>query len=59
MFITDSPPGTAYPPHIWFLSLEIDNNYNADPDYIDRLNLREFIEEHKLFVNEETHILKF
>jgi hypothetical protein len=59
MFITDSPPGEAYPPHIWFLDLEIDNNYQADVDYIDRLNLREFVLEHKLFVNEDTHILKF
>lgn len=30
-----------------------------DINYIDRLNLREFIIQHKLFVNENTKILEF
>lgn len=44
---------------MWFLDLEIDNNYMPDIDYIDRFNLREFIISHRLFINEDTNIIEF
>lgn len=43
MIVTDSRDGDEYAPFLWVLNLEIDNMYQADFDFTDRVDLRNFI----------------
>lgn len=43
LFIVDSPESTEYDPYLWFLDLEVNNKYIADPEYIERLDIFDFL----------------
>lgn len=58
LFISDSPLDKSLPPNIWFVSLDIDNNYEFMYDSLDLLSYDAFVENHRLFVNEDTRLLK-
>jgi len=58
IMLTDSPKILDYPPVIWFLDLDIKNNFDVNFDYIEKIDYDEFVYNHKLFVNEETRLLK-
>lgn len=44
MIILDSPDVSERDPLIWFVDLEVDNNYNMDFDYISYINYYNFVE---------------
>jgi hypothetical protein len=58
LIITDSPKIVGYAPHIWFLDLDTENNFEPTFDSIEKVDYEEFVYNHKLFVNEETKLLK-
>jgi hypothetical protein len=58
LLITDSPTIAGYAPHIWFLDLDTENDFEPTFDSIEKVDYEEFVYNHKLFVNEETRLLK-